>query len=269
MKRKGIKATVIVSVVLISIYAVKGSYLIKSRMSDQELKLLIEENTFHGNWEEAIEASKILISKNEGDSDLHYALGQLYHKKYLEQDEAAQWKRASDIVLNPRYKQKGSYEEDLERYGSEHKNLLLALSEYRKALQYDPNHWRSRFKIGANYIKNGAYFEGIEELEKVLSIDPDNISAYSIIGEAYAKIGNYSAAEYALEKVVDYDQKNPRKLYYLGLVYRVQGKSEKALEVVEKLKKWGNQLYNDKYLMSPEAFDDIYWVIGNTANVPN
>ncbi|GFP34143.1 super killer protein 3, partial [Candidatus Hakubella thermalkaliphila] len=78
------------------------------------------------------------------------------------------------------YKNKGQYEK--------------AITEYKKAIQTNPNLSQAYDNLGIIYVKMGLYGQAIAAYEKALEINPHNPQAHNNLGIAYDDEGKYEAA---------------------------------------------------------------------------
>jgi len=78
----------------------------------------------------------------------------------------------------------------------------LALTNYRKALEFDKNFLRGYLRVGQLYIKDKKYQEGADVLKEALLIDANYAPAHRELGELYYKAGKYELAKNHYEKYV-------------------------------------------------------------------
>ena len=64
-------------------------------------------------------------------------------------------------------------------------NYVLAVAEYTKGLQIDPNDEAANYNRGLANYHTGNYAAVITDLTKVLQIDPQNVDAFYRRGRAY------------------------------------------------------------------------------------
>jgi tetratricopeptide (TPR) repeat protein len=71
----------------------------------------------------------------------------------------------------------------------------MAVRQYKKALEIDPDNLYALYDIGYVHKESGRYKEAIKAYERVLEIDPAYPYALWDIGEVYEKMGMKEKAE--------------------------------------------------------------------------
>lgn len=71
----------------------------------------------------------------------------------------------------------------------------LALTEYKNAVQANPNLVKAHFKVGKLLLKEKKYNEGAESFKKCIQLDPTFAPAYREMGELYFRAGRYKEAK--------------------------------------------------------------------------
>ncbi len=114
-----------------------------------------------------------------------------------------------------------------------------AVSEYKQVLQYNPESYHTRLKLGTNYARLGLLQEAVDELRLASTLNPEDLQARYLLALIYStrKEFDLAAAEYEfiLKSFTKSDPQNIEVFGYLGQLYYSQKKYEKALEQFEKM----------------------------------
>jgi len=76
-------------------------------------------------------------------------------------------------------------------------NLTMAMDQYRKALQLDPNHPNALFRTGIVQVKQRLFNSAIETFNKYVAATKGDATAYANLGFAYELAGRTTEAESA------------------------------------------------------------------------
>ncbi len=135
-----------------------------------------------------------------------------------------------------------SMEYDLARfyYSQAHRNLGIiefskgnnetALTHFKTALKFNPEHNDLNYFIGICLNNKGDFKEAIKAFKKLQAIDPDNIPNKLKIAIIFYNLGMWHNAEKIQKEILE---KNPGYAdvhYYLGLSLICQGKVEESIE---------------------------------------
>lgn len=131
-----------------------------------------------------------------------------------------------------------------------------AIAQKKKVLERDPVSVGTSAELGLYLLNAGRYEEAVQQLQKTLELDPNFPPALTRLGLAYEGQQKYEQAVMWIKKALAVDP-IPGRLGRLGEVYARWGKKEEALEVVEELKKMGQQRY-----VSPNVMALIYARLG-------
>ena len=83
----------------------------------------------------------------------------------------------------------------------------LAVDEYTKAIQLDPDYLFAYNNRGNAYIELGEYQTAIEDYDKAIQLDPDYARAYNNRGIAYRRLSQDAEADADLTKACSLDSK--------------------------------------------------------------
>jgi len=112
-----------------------------------------------------------------------------------------------------------------------------ALTNFKKALEYDPELAAAYYYMGDTYLKMDSLNAALGALEKAVQIDPAYINAYHSIGEAYLEKGDTTQARNFFEELVTQKPDDCQIQVAYGYVMANQlGEVEKGLQAFEKAK---------------------------------
>jgi tetratricopeptide (TPR) repeat protein len=94
-----------------------------------------------------------------------------------------------------------------------------ALEEYTRAIRADPRFWPAYFRRAGAYDGLQQLSLAIQDYDKVLELDPENITAYADRGLDKFKSGDYSGATWDLAKAIDLMKQQVRWAWQLGPTY--------------------------------------------------
>lgn len=108
---------------------------------------------------------------------------------------------------------------------------VLALSQYEKAIQKDPNFVKGHTAIGELKIEGEEYDAGAASLRKAMEIDPNYAPAYRAMGELWFKARNYEKARDFYQKYVSLTQDDiAARLRYAQFLFLSENYSETISE---------------------------------------
>jgi len=112
-----------------------------------------------------------------------------------------------------------------------------ALTNFQKALEYDPQLAAAYYYMGDTYLKMDSLNSALAALEKAVAIDPAYINAYHSIGQAYLEKGDTLQAKNFFEQLVSQKPQDCQIQVAYGYVMANQlGEIDKGLEAFEKAK---------------------------------
>lgn len=103
----------------------------------------------------------------------------------------------------------------LERQGS----YWLAIEEYKKALDINPNLAYIHIAIGKNHLTVGDFDTAMRSFEEAAEVDPDNAEAYYRMGRSYYEIGEHGEAQEYLKQATELGPEFGPAFGYLGFTY--------------------------------------------------
>ena len=119
------------------------------------------------------------------------------------------------------------------------------ISEYRKAIEADPDSLFLRTELAEVYAIIGRWSDATAECQKVLEIDPENVEAHRLLGNFYFHaLGSKSAenlpqenirkAILHLEFVAHHKPEETNTLFTLARLYRMNNQTEEAESALKK-----------------------------------
>jgi tetratricopeptide (TPR) repeat protein len=112
-----------------------------------------------------------------------------------------------------------------------------ALTNFQKALEYDPDLAAAYYHMGDTYLKMDSLNSALSALERAVEIDPAYINAYHSIGQAYLEKGDTTQAKNFFEELATKRPDDCEIQVAYGYVMANQlGEVEKGLQAFEKAK---------------------------------
>jgi tetratricopeptide (TPR) repeat protein len=132
-----------------------------------------------------------------------------------------------------------------------------ALTNFQKALEYDPDLAAAYFYMGDTYLKMDSLNAALDALQKAVELDPAYINAYHSIGQAYLEKGDSTQARNFFEQLATQRPQDCQIQVAYGYVMTNQlGEAEKGLQAFERAK----QLCPD----NPEAYQYLAYALPDT-----
>jgi len=150
-----------------------------------------------GNKTEAIKAYKISLSLDRSQSEIHMNLGNIY---------------------------------------VDNKNYADAEKQYKAAASADPTSAIAPYTLGLMYMQNGRLDEAETLFKKVTKMSPTDGNPRYALGKLYNEKGNYNEAVKQLTQAVILKKDFTNAYFELGKAYANQSLTDKAQEMINKLK---------------------------------
>ena len=114
-----------------------------------------------------------------------------------------------------------------------------AITEFKKALELNPNHYDAHYHLGISYYAKGSIDASIVELKKAIEINPKEPRAHYNIAFAYVAKEEVNNAIPEYQKAIElYREKKDKKeadgYLYLGVAYSLIEKQDDALAACKK-----------------------------------
>ena len=112
-----------------------------------------------------------------------------------------------------------------------------ALTNFKQALEYDPELARAYYYMGTTYLEMDSLNPALASLQKAVEIDPAYINAYLSIGQAYLEKGDTTQAKGFFEQLATQKADDCQIQVAYGYVMANQlGEVDKGLQAFEKAK---------------------------------
>src|SRR5499427_579851 len=122
----------------------------------------------------------------------------------------------------------------------------LAIDEFKKALQLDPDNSLIYSEMAESYVRNNRLREATDMANKAIQIDPDNIEAHKLLTTVYLQIigranaqqppsaETINSAIHEFEEIIRIDPTERQSLLMLGRLYQIKGDRDKATDIYKK-----------------------------------
>jgi tetratricopeptide (TPR) repeat protein len=105
----------------------------------------------------------------------------------------------------------------------------LAIADFTKALELDPNYLVAHYNRGVAYFDLGQYDQAIADFTKAMELGLKGKGSYHIRGLAYAKQGQYDLAIADFSKVLELDPKDAATYNNRGISYLLKGQYKQTI----------------------------------------
>jgi tetratricopeptide (TPR) repeat protein len=110
----------------------------------------------------------------------------------------------------------------------------LAIQQFRKTLQLEPNYGLSHWYLGMAYEQKANYKEALLELQKAKDLLKENVAVEADMGYAYAVRGDRRKAENVINELETVSKRRYVSSYHTALIYSGLDEKGRALEWLEK-----------------------------------
>jgi tetratricopeptide (TPR) repeat protein len=95
----------------------------------------------------------------------------------------------------------------------------VAISEFRKAIELDPNYFDAQLALGKLYMDTGQWEKAEPSLREAVRIDAHAVVALVSLGEVYRREKKYEAGAKVLEDAIKIDNSSFESNFTLGRIY--------------------------------------------------
>jgi adenylate cyclase len=95
----------------------------------------------------------------------------------------------------------------------------LAIEEYKRAVELDPNFMATHVWFGRPYLEKGMYAEAISELETAVKLSGESALALGMLGHGLASAGNEKEALEVLDKLKERAKTQYVPSYWIAVIY--------------------------------------------------
>jgi tetratricopeptide (TPR) repeat protein len=110
----------------------------------------------------------------------------------------------------------------------------LAIEQFRKTLEMDPNYGLTHWYLGMAYEQKANYVEALAELQKGKDLLKENVGVEADLGHAYAVSGNREEAQKVMDELEELSKQRYVSSYHIALIYTGLGEKDRAFEWLEK-----------------------------------
>jgi predicted Zn-dependent protease len=103
-----------------------------------------------------------------------------------------------------------------------------ALDEFRRELEFSPNHVPTLLQLAFEHLKRGEAEKGLPYAEKAVQLDPKMFLARNALGRILLELGQIDRAVGELEAGVKLESSNPEMYYALARAYSKAGRNADA-----------------------------------------
>jgi len=106
----------------------------------------------------------------------------------------------------------------------------LAIDEYNKAIELNPQELYAYLKRGDSYLKKSQYDLALSDYSKVIEIDPRDPRGYTMRGLLYVDKGQYALCVADLDKAIELDPKMIGAYYNKAIACVQMGRKDEAIK---------------------------------------
>lgn len=128
--------------------------------------------------------------------------------------------------------------------------LELALNQFQKALDLQPEFERARVMVSMTLLKQKRVDDSIVEIQKVLRNNPDNAFARNILGSAYLAQGDYDKGMAELEIASELDPSLSDAHLKRGMFHLAKGESAQGEEALIKAVEVAPEVLNSRLMLT-------------------
>ena len=194
------------------------------------LKLLFDAENPLSNTSDArrLQLERQALAEDPTNPQIYYLLGGRYDKAHEYQQEMTLYRTAVSKGI------------DSGLLHSRIANLLIregktdeAITEYEKAVQYNPSDTGSLANLATAYLNKGRLDNAEQDFKRILATNPDNATAQNGLGLIAIQRRNFQAALGYFERAVQLDPNMMEGQVNLGLLYEKAGNLEGARKCFE------------------------------------
>jgi tetratricopeptide (TPR) repeat protein len=164
----------------------------------------------------------------------NYATGHHWYGHYLMfigrfDDAAAEMARAKELdPLSPIINTEIGYPKFFAR------QYDRAIDDYRKAIDLDPDFYRTFWLLGQAYEQKGMYEEAIAAIEKAVQLSEGNLVMQAALAHTWALAGQSSRARKVLDQLTQVSSREYFSPYFIAEIHLALGEKDAALRWLER-----------------------------------
>ncbi len=109
-----------------------------------------------------------------------------------------------------------------------------AIEQFRKALELDPNHFLSHYRLSHIYSLKGSHREAIDEAQQSVALSGGSTETLAGLAQAYAGAGMREEMQKVLDELNQRSKERYVSPYYVAKIYASLGDKEQTLHWLEK-----------------------------------
>jgi eukaryotic-like serine/threonine-protein kinase len=172
---------------------------------------------------------KRAIEINQSNSDAHYLYGLYLAIMGRFEEAAAEMKLTQE--LEPLSLEKITGMGDVFYYQREYD---LAIEQYQKALEMDPNSGFAHWALGNVYVQRGMYAEAIDEYKRSIPLSGDSPDEPGSLAYAYALSGRRREAQALIEDLKERSKRSYISPTMIAFIHAGLGEKDQAFAQLEK-----------------------------------
>lgn len=106
----------------------------------------------------------------------------------------------------------------------------VAISEYERALSYDPNATTIYKDLALVYLQQGNISKALESAKQLQELEKDNVKTQMFLGSFYLSVNEMLLAKQSWEKVLELEPENEIATVYLASYYYSDNKLKESIE---------------------------------------
>jgi TolB-like protein/Flp pilus assembly protein TadD len=110
----------------------------------------------------------------------------------------------------------------------------LAIEQFRKTLELDPQHFLSYYRLGHIYSLKGLHREALEAAEKSVALSGRSTETLAGLGQAYAAAGMSEETQRVIDELNERAKESYVSSYYVAKIYASLGDKQQTLAWLEK-----------------------------------
>ena len=194
--------------------------------------------------DEAIQEFKTVISQEPDLLLAHLCLGVAYAERGMGDEAMRELRLVQALTEDPQtnaivHNALGNVYADREQYE-------LALKEFCRVIDLDPEFAVAQFNLGAVYYNLKEYKKSVDAFEAVKVKFPKDWETYFFLGKGYKRLNNDEEALVNLLKASYLAPQDPFVAFELGIVYDNLGETRRALECYYRARKLYQELEHEE-----------------------
>jgi tetratricopeptide (TPR) repeat protein len=185
-----------------------------------------------GRYDKASGELMLALGGMPGSLRIYRKIAHIYHQQGDHEEEIRIYRTALEKLSNHPHAYLLHEGLGLAYYAT--KNYEQAISELRKALEWQPHDPHIRVNLGTAYLATGKTDQAVQEFTNALELKPDLLSALRNLGTFYLRTGQFEGAVEMLLRAVAVAPSDANTHRKLALAYQKKHVEAKAQEHMRK-----------------------------------